>query len=191
MAHAEIRIAGDTAFRAAVTAQIDSLRASDAPVLRKLIEVVSACPAMVEIRPMTDDPSTWHEDGSRDRGHADPADRKPKRLGRDRPTDSWLYIPPSAVQPQSRLWKSGVFVHELTHSMDLSCGRYHREGSVRERRAVWVQNYWRHRLGGVALRDDYHGQFATIDFQEGLRKRTLADYEPFLFTRSDFPQPPR
>lgn len=188
---AEIRIAGDSSFRAAVAAQIEALRSDDLPLMRQLVDAVNTCPATVEIRPITKDRTTWHPDGNPTRGHADPTDGKLKRRGRDRPTDAWLYIPPSAVQRNSRLWNSGVFVHELTHSMDLICGRYHPDGTVRERRAVWVQNAWRHRLGQMALRSSYHGEFPTTDYQEALRSRTLARYEPYLFTRSDFPPAPR
>jgi hypothetical protein len=191
LASAKTRIAGDEHFRTAVAAQIEALRTDDLPVMRKLVEAVSTCPAVVEVRSITGDRTTWHPDGNPTRGHTDPTDGKPKRQGRDRPTDAWLYIPASAVQRNSRLWTSGVFVHELTHAMDLVCGRYHPDGPVRERRAVWVQNAWRHRLGQMALRSNYHGQFATTDFQDALRERRLEDYERFLFTRSDFPPPRR
>jgi len=188
--HAAIRIAPgpDGPFAHQVETALSGLRASDRTPWRRLVESVDRCPATVEIRPMTADRRTWHPDGNPQRGHTDPTDRRPKRLGRDRPTDAWLYVPPSAVQPGSRLWRSGVLVHELTHAMDLVCGRYHPQGSVRERRAVWVQNLWR-QANGHALRTSYHGRFPTPDFQTSSIEGRLAEYEERLFSGSDFPPP--
>jgi hypothetical protein len=70
--------------------------------------------------------------------------------------------------------------------MDLACGRSHPDGAVRERRAVWIQNLWRDRLG-QPLRTSYHGAFATLDYQFAARRGLQARYEERLFNANDFP----
>jgi len=54
---------------------------------------------------------------------------------------------------------------------------------------VWVQNAWRNRLGQMALRSSYHGEFATTDFQGALREGRLAEYE-VKYPGEEIPRPP-
>ena len=129
-------------YRQLLTA-LDSLKASDVPLMRELHAAVLAAPKSVSFRPIIDDPVTWHRDGDRNRGYTDPADGGKKSLGRSQPTDAVIYIPRHAVEPGSPRWKSGLLVHELVHALDLIEGRYHPSDPVRERRATFVQNVWR------------------------------------------------
>ena len=80
--------------------------------------------------------------------------------------------------------------HELVHAHDIAYGQYARENPVRERRAVFMQNVWRARLG-TPLRPTYHGRFDTLDYQDALRRGTLSELEDYIFNRSDFPPPPK
>jgi hypothetical protein len=156
--------------------------------LRRLLEAVRASPAAIRIRPITDDRATWSSDGDRSRGHTEPDDRRPKREGRSRPADATVFIPPDAVDPGASHWRTGVLVHELTHALDLANGRYSPEVTVRERRATFMQNAWRHHIGSGA-RTSYHGQFPTLDYQEAVRTKSVDEYARYIFTRSDFPAP--
>src|SRR5262249_36103422 len=134
----------------------------------------------------TDDPATWHDKNDRHRPHTEPADGKARGAGRTKPTSAILYVPPDAVERNSTLWRHGAFVHELVHAHDIAYGLYARENPIRERRAVFLQNVWRARQG-AKLRSSYHGRFPTLDYQEAVRRGTLAEVEHYIFTRSDLP----
>ena len=163
-------------------------RARD-PLIPRLVAAARAAPATITFREITGDKSTWHQSGDADRGHTDPADGKPKRTGRAKPADAIVYVMRSGVQPGTRRWKNGLLVHELVHALDLATGRYHADGPVRERRAVFMQNVWRSEQG-YPLRVDYHDRFATLDYQEAVKHGALARYAEYIFTRADFPPPP-
>ncbi len=60
---------------------------------------------------------------------------------------------------------------------------------VRERRAVFVQNLWRARVG-FPLRVAYHGQFPTLDYQYAASKGAIPAYANYVLTRADFPPAP-
>ena len=184
----DVEAGADPAFRTKVVATLAALERCEDAVIRRLHAAVLAAPAAITVRQITEDPATWHADGDRDRGHTDPADGRPKGKGRSTSTGAIVYIPVSAVQPGNPRWKSGLFVHELMHAVDLAYGRYHPDYTVRERRAVFVQNVWRARLG-AALRATYHGRFPTVDYQEAARRMTLDAYVRALFAGADFPPP--
>jgi hypothetical protein len=176
-------------FDAQLQSALMMLAQSKEPLLKRLYDAVQASPAAIRIRPITDDRSTWHPDGDRTRGHADPDDKRPKSAGRSKPADATLFIPPDSVDPSSSHWRSGVLVHELTHALDIANGRYSPELSVRERRATFMQNVWRNHIGSGA-RTSYHGRFALLDYQEAVRTSSLDEYARYIFTRADFPVPP-
>jgi hypothetical protein len=179
---------GDPSFHARVVAALAALEKSEDAAIRQLHAAVRAAPSSITIRQITDDSATWHRDGDPDRGHTDPADGKPKSRGRTTPTAAIVFIPASAVDPRKARWHGGLFVHELVHALDLAYGRYHRDYTVRERRAVFLQNVWRARLG-FSLRTSYHGRFATLDYQDAARRGSLERYARYVFTRADFPPP--
>ena len=165
------------------------LERSDELRIRQLYAAVVAAPGTITFRQMTDDRATWSNDGDPDRGHTEPADGRPKREGRKKPTNATIFVPQSAVEPASARWKSGLLVHELVHALDLASGRYNRDYTVRERRAVFVQNIWRRHVG-YRLRVSYHGAFATLDYQFSSQGGAIAEYVNYIFTRDDFPAPP-
>jgi hypothetical protein len=119
-----------------------------------------------------------------------PDDGQPKNLGRTRPTGATVFVPPDTLEPQSSRWKGGVLAHELTHALDLASGRYSPEASIRERRATFMQNAWREHIGSP-LRASYHGRFDTLDWQEAKQRHTTEQYARYIFTRADFPAPPK
>jgi hypothetical protein len=176
-------------FYRQLSAALASLERSDEPYFRQLHAAVSAAPGTITFRQMTDDRATWSNDGDPDRGHTEPTDGRPKKEGRPKPTNATVFIPQSAVEPGGPRWNSGLLVHELVHALDLTSGRYSRDYTVRERRATFIQNAWRHHVG-YQLRVSYHGQFATLDYQYASRRGTIAEYMNYIFTRPDFPRPP-
>jgi len=182
-------VSGHSTFNQQVTAALAILgRSQDAPI-RQLHAAVVASPATIVIRPITDDPATWHDPSDRRRRHTEPVDGGAKASGRTKPTGAIVYILPDDVDPRSSAWKQGDLVHELVHALDLAYGRYHRDDTVRERRAVFLQNVWRARLG-AQLRTTYHGRFATMDYQDASRRGTLSELAQCIFTQSDLPRAP-
>jgi len=165
---------------------VASLATDTDPTIRRLHAAAGAAPARIMFRPITDDRRTWSSDGDRDRGHTEPADSSPKQEGRTRPTGAIVHLPPWGVDMTIKRWSNGLLVHELTHALDLATGRYHPNNRMRERRAVFVQNFWRDRIG-AELRTDYHGYFPTLDYQEAKRQRRIDEYVGYLFTRNHFP----
>ena len=178
----------DPTFHRRVQAALTILERSEDPPIRRLHAAVVASPATIMIRPITNDRATWHPDGDRTRGHTEPTDSRPRSEGRTKPTNAIIYVPPDAVEPGSAHWKNGLLVHELVHALDLASGHYHRDSTVRERRAVFLQNVWRARLG-YKLRTAYHGRFATVDYQDASRRGTVDELVRYIFTGSDFPPP--
>ena len=175
-------------FYESLRVMLDQLSNSKDPIIRELYETAKNSPASIHFRPMTDDRSTWNSDGTGTRAHTEPDDKRPKGEGRTKPTGATVFVPPKAVDPTNG-HKSGVLVHELTHAIDLAYGRYNKTATVRERRAVFIQNVWRARVGGV-LRRSYHDRFPTLDYQEAARRGAIGEYARYIFTRSDFPEPP-
>ena len=176
-------------FQRKLLAALANLERSDEPYIRQLYSAVKAASGTVTFRQMTDDRATWSNDGDPDRGHTEPTDGRRKREGRTAPTDATIFIPKSAVELGGPRWNSGLLVHELVHTLDLTTGRYNRDYTIRERRATFIQNVWRHRVGSQ-LRVSYHGKFATLDYQYALEHGTIAQYADYVFTRADFPKVP-
>ncbi len=180
--------APDAPFYRNLSAMLDSLAQSSDPVIRRLHDAAAAAPGAIRFREMTDDPATWSSDGDPQRGHTEPDDGRPKREGRSAPTDATVFVPPAALEVGSPRWRSGLLVHELVHALDLASGRYNRDYKVRERRASFMQNVWRHDVGS-RLRVTYHGRFATVDYQVAAQQGAIAAYANYIFTRADFPPP--
>lgn len=181
--------APDALFYRNLSAMLDSLAQSSDPVIRRLHDAAAAAPGAIRFREMTDDPATWSSDGDPQRGHTEPDDGRPKREGRSAPTDATVFVPPAALEVGSPRWRSGLLVHELVHALDLASGRYNRDYTVRERRATFMQNLWRHDVGS-RLRTSYHGRFATLDYQVAAAHGTIAAYANEIFTGAGFPKPP-
>jgi hypothetical protein len=74
------------------------LAKSKEPIIRELFEVAQKAPAKIYFRPMTDDRSTWNNDGTPDRAHTEPNDKRPKREGRDKPADATVFMPRDSVE---------------------------------------------------------------------------------------------
>jgi len=180
---------GDEAgFNQHVQAALSSLERSPDERIRRLYAAVLAAPVTIWIRPITDDRATWHRDGDRSRPHTEPA-AQPANGGSRASRGPVVYLPPDAADPEGRRWQRGALVHELVHALDLANRRYHRDSMVRERRAVFMQNLWMDGLG-YKLRSDYHGRFATLDYQDAKRRGATEELLRYVFTRSDFPAAP-
>ena len=188
--HAALAIDGSGQFQDQLRAALTMLAQSNDPAINQLHAQLVSAPGVVTFRQMTDDRATWSNDGDPNRGHTEPSDGGPKREGRTSPTDATIYIPQSAIVPGSERWRSGLLVHELVHGLDLATGRYNRDYAVRERRAVFLQNIWRERTA-FSLRTSYHAVFPTMDYQYAKSLGLTANYLEYIFSRSDFPAPPK
>lgn len=186
----EIDPAAEPAFRSGALQALGALATSTEPAIRHLHAAATNAPATITLRPITADRATWHPDGDRTRGHTQPGDGLPRSNGRDRPTDAVVHLPPDTFVPGSARWKGGLLVHELVHAIDLAYGRYHPAVSIRERRAVFLQNVWR-ASQGVALRTSYHGRFATTDLQQATKRGDAEEVARHVFTRPDLPMEPQ
>jgi len=164
---------------------VDNLARFDDPAVHRVYAAAMASPGTIVFRPITADPSTLATDNDPDRGHTEPADGRPKREGRTRPTGAVIFLPMWGVE-QGKRAGSGLLLHELVHALDMTTGRYSPDNRTRERRAVFVQNAWRARVG-YKLRTNYHGYFRTLDYQESKRTGRFDEYAEYLFTRDDFP----
>ncbi len=161
---------------------------SEDPYLRQVWLAARHAPAPIVITPMSDDPKSWHRDGSRTRSHTEPMDHLPKRYGRSKPTPAIIFINPNRVDPWHRTYGRGTFAHELVHAIDLAYGRYHRNVRVREWRAVFVQNIWRD-LRSYKLRNNYHGRFPTLEYQSAKKSGMIPAQLDEIFSGDDFSDP--
>ena len=185
-AFAGIHIEGDHLFKQNVMHNLEEARKMS-PHLKRLIEEAENAYMLVTIKPITDDPSTWHADGSRTRSHADPLDGKPKSRGRSHRTSCEIFMNPTRVDKFNRAYKYGTLVHELAHALDMLKGQYHPDYQYREKRAVVFQNIWRDQKGR-RLRATYHDRFDTLEYQsmQGDAEAIEAWME-YYFTNSDLP----
>jgi hypothetical protein len=179
----------DRAFDLRLQAALEHVRNSQDAAIRDVYSAAMTSPVPITVRPITDDRATWHPDGDRTRGHTEPDDGRKRGSGRSAPTPAIIFIPRDTVDPASAHWRNGLLVHELVHAIDLAYGRYNRDYTVRERRAVFIQNIWRERTG-FPLRREYHGRFATLDFQYAKSRGAVAEYVRYLFNGPDFPPAP-
>ena len=184
---AEIRVdSSSQVFYKNATAMLGRMKDSPDPEIRKLYQEVSRASVTVHIRPFTDDSRTWHVDGDRTRAHTEALDNLGRGRARNRPTSAAIYLTTESVDPTRTSWKGGVLPHEMTHAMDLASGRYNKDYKIRERRAIVFQNIWRARVNKT-LREDYHGSFDTLDYQNAKRAGTLGKLTEHIFSSSDLP----
>jgi hypothetical protein len=130
--------------------------------LAELLNAAEKAEVVIEIVPITDDPSTWKHQKERGISHTEPKDGEPKKKGRTTPTASTIFLFPKEVSNSKNL--SGTLAHELVHAVDLAYGRYDPSSVVREKRAVFFQNLWRDHFG-YRLRRAYNDSFTTLEYQ--------------------------
>ncbi len=180
--------AAGRAFKAEVAGLLAALKGSKGKTLKRLVAAAESAPADIVIRLVTDDPATWLHGVDRSSAHAAPDDGLPYGRARVKPTRAIVFTPAAYVDPKNVQWKSGVLVHELLHAIDLANGRFSGKDSVRERRAVFIQNMWRDEFG-YPLRNDYHGKYDTHDYEDAKAHGRLEEVAERIFTGSDFPSP--
>ena len=83
-------------------------------------------------------------------------------------------------------YSSGTLIHELVHAHDLAYGQYSGDYSIREKRAIFFQNIWRH-LQARKFRSHYHRRFKTVEFQEALNSKTVEEFVSYFFSYDDIP----
>lgn len=182
---AKLLIGGDNAFKKNVSNYLaEASRNSNR--LSKLIAYAKNSPKTIRINPITNDPATWHTSGEKSRSHTEAIDNKKRGHERRMPTDAVVFINVNRIDPNHKSYKNGTLIHELAHAVDLANGKYNGDYKIREKRAVFFENIWRH-FNGKKLRTDYHGRFPTTEYQEAIANRTIDKFVRFYFADSGIP----
>ena len=154
--------------------------------LNELVDNAREASASIKIKAITNDKSTWHRSGNKFRSHTDAEDQLKRSEQRNKATDSTIYINVNRITPSHKSYKSGTFIHEIAHAVDLANGNYNKDYSLREKRAVFFQNIWR-KKHNKKLRDDYHGRFKTIEYQSYFSNGKTGDFVRYYFSNNDIP----
>jgi hypothetical protein len=196
---------GETStFKNRTWAAMDDLMTASKSGLRLLYERTLHAPVSVAIRSVTEDSTTWHVDEAdmapedrpterNRRSHTEPSDSLGRGAERDTPTASTIFVNPFRIKKSDSSYERGTFVHELVHALDLAYGQYNSDYRIRERRAVFFENMWRHEHG-ADFRGDYHGRFTTDDYQKAVvaddegRPNGVDTVTTYLLSHSDLPK---
>lgn len=182
---AEIRIDGPANFKIRIADYFFRAEAVS-PHLNRLLHKARFSSARIWIRPISENPASWHSDGDRSRSHTRALDQKKRGASRGQYTDSVIYINPERIQLSSPSYAGGTLIHELVHAVDLASGRYHDDYRIREKRAVFFQNIWRNSQG-KSLRRHYHNRFATLEYQQHALGNSIQSFVDYYFSLNDIP----
>ena len=156
--------------------------------LHRLYKEYQQASAKITILPITQDKITWHKNGDKTQSHCEPNDEGPKSNGRNKPTQSTIYLNPDRINSNHKSFKRGILIHELIHALDFSYGRYHKIGVIREKRAVFFQNLWIDSKGFKPLRRSYHKRFSTLEYQIAVQKQSVEKFVNHIFSQNDLPK---
>ena len=182
---AYIEIKGSKEFRQQVEAYLEQgMKISHH--IRLLIEKVNDSPLKISIRPLTDNPDTWHRGGDATRSHTKAKKRKSEITGIRQISQAAIYINPSRILRSDKTYSHGTLIHEFVHALDMVSNRYHEDHVIREKRAVFFQNIWRE-AHGRRLRKHYHKKFETREYQQALEKNQVSEVVDYMFNHDDLP----
>ena len=182
---AYVEIEGSLEFRQQVEAYLEQGR-KISHYTQLLIDEVNASARVIRIRPLTEDPETWHRGGDSTRSHTLALKRKSPATGLRKVSKAIIYINPFRILRNDKSYSHGTLIHELVHALDLVSDRYHDNHIFREKRAVFFQNIWRE-AHGRRLRKHYHKQFDTLDYQQAVDSGQVATFVDYFFTHDDLP----
>ena len=182
---AEILIVGSSDFKNKVNNCLNDAKNSSV-YLQKLVNSAKNEGASITVKPITNDKSTWHKSGKKSRSHTKAKDALSRGAQRNRATDSIIYINVNRITQSHKSYKSGTFIHEIVHAVDLARGNYNKDYSLREKRAVFFQNIWRQKHS-KELRKDYHGRFKTLEYQKRFANGGIDEFVNYYFNNSDIP----
>lgn len=182
---ANVLIDGSSDFKRKVNFYLNDAKNSSI-YLKELVKTAANSSRTIRITPITDNPSTWHANGKKSRSHTEALDSQRRGTERNTSTNSVIYINENRITLNHKTYKSGTLIHELVHALDLANGKYHRDYSIREKRAVFFQNIWR-QSHGKKLRSDYHGRFKTLEYQNAVASGKVKQFVKHYFVNNDLP----
>lgn len=184
-AQARVVVEGPPDFTAKVRANLSHAKQLST-YLRQLISAAEGSSKQISIRPITDDPKTWHYSGKKSRSHTEANDDKKRGRPRVSPTDAIIFINEHRIIKTHKSYRSGTLIHELVHAVDLVKGNYNGDYVIREKRAVFFQNIWRDKLG-KSLRKSYHKRFSTDEYQNAIRDGGVTYFVRHYLSNNDLP----
>lgn len=182
---AYIEIKGSSEFKQQVEAYLEQGKKISHHI-RHLIDKVSDSTLKISIRPLTDNPETWHRGGDFTRSHTVAKKRRSETTGIRQISKAVIYINPSRIMRSDKSYSHGTLVHEFVHALDMVSDRYHKDHVIREKRAVFFQNIWRE-AHGRRLRKHYHKNFETLEYQQALDRNLVSEYVDYMFDHDDIP----
>lgn len=153
---------------------------------RRLIDAVNEAALLIRIRPVTDDPGTWHRSGVSSRSHTRVVRQRDRERKQSANLRAVIYINPARIEPGHKSYKRGTLIHELVHALDLVRDRYHSDYVIREKRAVFFQNIWR-QAHGKRMRRHYHNKFDTLEYSQAEDAGRVDDFVDYYFAHDDLP----
>ncbi len=183
--NAGLIIEGSNNFKKKVNTSLSDAK-NASKYLAKLIYKIQNSPSTITIKAITNDRTTWHKSGKKSRSHTKALNNKSRSSARNSPVNSIIFINTNRITKTHKSYKSGTFVHELVHALDLAYGNYHSNYPIREKRAVFFQNIWRN-AHSKKLRTDYHGRFKTLEYQTAKKTGKLKQFVIYYFTHNDIP----
>lgn len=182
---AELVIDGSNDFKIKVEKNLSDARSSSS-YLAILIQNIENSYSTITVKPITDNPSTWHTSEDKSRSHTKALDNKSRGTERNTATNSIIYINAHRITQTHKTYNSGTLIHELVHAYDLANGQYHSDYPIREKRAVFFQNIWRD-THSKELRAEYHGRFETNEYQEAKKLGKLNQFVKYYYAHNDVP----
>ena len=182
---AELVIEGSYSFKAKVKSNFSEAKRSST-YLAKLIQNIERSSSTITVKPITNDPSTWHKSAKKSRSHTKALDNLSRGSARNTATNSIIYINKNRITQSHKTYNSGTLIHEIVHASDLANGKYHSSYPIREKRAVFFQNIWRY-THSKKLRTDYHGRFETYEYQKAKKAGELNQFLKYYLENNDIP----
>jgi hypothetical protein len=153
---------------------------------RRLVDAVNDSEGLIRIRPLTDDPATWHRSGVPTRSHTRIVRKKKSQPKNQAATRAIIYLNSLRIEPAHKSYSRGTLIHELVHALDLVKDRYHANYVIREKRAVFFQNIWRE-AHGKRMRRHYHNKFDTLEYPEASAANNVEHFVDYYFEHADIP----
>ncbi len=180
-----VEIEGSSTFRQQVEDYLEKGRKISHHT-RRLIDAANDAAWLIRIRPVTDDPATWHRSGVSSRSHTRVVRLRSAERTRDAKLRAVIYINPARIEPQHKSYARGTLIHELVHALDLVNDHYHSDYVIREKRAVFFQNIWRE-AHGKRMRRHYHHKFDTLEYPRAAQAGQIDEFVDHYFKNSDMP----
>ncbi len=184
--NAQIEILGDESFKIQVQKCLEEGKVVSAHI-KRLIETAENAAVVIKIRPISDDPATFHKRAKKDaKCRTVPSDKAKPDLARSEPTGATIYLRGGSVDPGNKAYNKGNTMHELALAVDLATGHYHADQNIREKRAVFFQNIWRD-AHDKSLRNRFSGTCTTEEYAKAKANGQIDQFVAHYFSENDLP----